>query len=306
MIHGPERAARIAGAEAKVLVVSRSVLTVEIDVKELAVPQRLGNPVREVQARHLLVTDLGVEPNHLRMLELVDEGQRVTDGRQQDVAARFIGLGLDGEPHAVSLLDDIRGENVEGFLVAVERGTDVFGSTGLGALAAAPEHNDSCAQLCREVEVVRHFAQRETADVAIVRGERAVTKDRVREQVGGDHRDDQPGTVRPRDASDRWLRACPRLTRRTERHRCRESSHRTRPTPPAWPPQLRDQAALVPRVPKTSTPCHPTVQSPKEKRSALVACSTASSSLARQQPRIVQSCPERSQLAWADPNYTVN
>ena len=125
-VDGPECAARVACAEAQILVVPRAVLAVEVDVEQLAVPQRLSKAVREVQARHLLVTDLRIEPDHLRMLELVDEGERVPDGRQQDVAARLVGLGLDGKTQVVVLLDDIAREDVERFLVAIECGTDIL------------------------------------------------------------------------------------------------------------------------------------------------------------------------------------
>jgi hypothetical protein len=41
------------------------VLAVEVDVEQLAVPQRLGDAVDEVEPGHLLVPDLGVEPDHL-------------------------------------------------------------------------------------------------------------------------------------------------------------------------------------------------------------------------------------------------
>ena len=39
----------------------------------------------------------------------------------------------------------------------------------------------------------QHLAQREAAHAAVVGGEAAVLEDRVAEQVGGDHRDDEAG-----------------------------------------------------------------------------------------------------------------
>ena len=54
-VDGPERAAGVAGAEAEVLVVAGAGLAVEVDVEELAVPQRLGDAVRVVEPGHLLV-----------------------------------------------------------------------------------------------------------------------------------------------------------------------------------------------------------------------------------------------------------
>ena len=43
-VHSPERTAGISGAEAKVLVISRPVLAIQVDMKELAVPERLRQP----------------------------------------------------------------------------------------------------------------------------------------------------------------------------------------------------------------------------------------------------------------------
>jgi hypothetical protein len=74
-----ERAQQVAVAEHEVLVELRAVLAVEVDVEELAVPQRLGDGVHEVEVRHLLVADLGVEPHHLVVLERRDERERVAD-----------------------------------------------------------------------------------------------------------------------------------------------------------------------------------------------------------------------------------
>ena len=97
-------------AEDQVLVELDAALAVEVDVEQLALPQRLGDAGGEVQPGHLLVADLGVHADHVAVLELGDERQRVPDGRQQDVAARLVRLRLDGEADAVALLDDVRGE----------------------------------------------------------------------------------------------------------------------------------------------------------------------------------------------------
>ena len=57
-------------AEDQVLVVLGAVLAVEVDVEQLALPQRLRDAVHEVQPGHLLVADLRVEPDHLVVLEV--------------------------------------------------------------------------------------------------------------------------------------------------------------------------------------------------------------------------------------------
>ena len=129
------------------------------------------------------------------MLEGLDEGQGVADGGQEHVAARLVGLGLQGEADVVALVDGVLAEDVEGFLEAVERRAEVLGAIDLGTLAATPEDVRLGAQLGGQVEVAHDLAQREAADVAVVGGEGAVLEDRVREQVGGQHRRHQAGLV---------------------------------------------------------------------------------------------------------------
>jgi hypothetical protein len=83
--------------------------------------------VRVVQASHLLVADLGVQPDQFRVLQLADERQRVPRGRQQDVAARLVRLRLDGEPDLVTAIKDVLAQHVEGFLAAVQRRAHILG-----------------------------------------------------------------------------------------------------------------------------------------------------------------------------------
>ena len=52
-------------AEHQVLVELGPVLAVQVDVEELALPQRLRDAVHEVEVGHLLVPDLGVHADHL-------------------------------------------------------------------------------------------------------------------------------------------------------------------------------------------------------------------------------------------------
>ncbi len=164
-------------------------------MEQLVVPQRLGDGVDHVEVGHLLVPDLGVEPDHVGVVERVDERQRMADGRQEDVAARLVRLRLEGEADVVAAVEGVAAQRVERLAVAVQRGADVLGHVHLGALAAAPEHVGVGAELGGEVEVAHHLAQREPADLAVVGGERALLEHRVEEQVGGDHRHDQPGLV---------------------------------------------------------------------------------------------------------------
>ena len=165
-------------------------------MEELSVPQRLRQSVREVQARHLLVTDLGVEADHLRVLQLTDEREGMSDGREENVAARLVGLRLECKTNVVALFDHVAGEDVEGLLVPVECRAHILCGAGLSAVAPTPEHHRARAELGGQVEVVRDLADREPAYVAVVRGETAVPEYRMREEVGGHHLDHQSGTLR--------------------------------------------------------------------------------------------------------------
>ena len=160
---------------------------------QLPVPQRLRDAVCVVERGHLLVPDLGVDSDQFRVREIVDEGDRVADRRQQDVTARLVRLRLQREPDFVALLAHIRAEDVHRLLVAVECGADILRTAGLGALTTTPEHVRRRAELSREIDVAEHLRQRVPADLTVVRGQAAVLEDGVGEQVRGHHLDRQPG-----------------------------------------------------------------------------------------------------------------
>ena len=84
----------------------------------------------------------------------------VADRRQQDVAARLVGLRLDGEAQAVPAVLGVLGDQVETLAVAVEGGLDVLGDVVLAALAATPEHERLRAELAGQVDVAQDLAER--------------------------------------------------------------------------------------------------------------------------------------------------
>ena len=98
---------QVAVTEDEVLVVLDAALAVQVDVEELALVERLRDAGGEVESGHLLVTDLGVDAEELGTLERADEGDRVTEGRQQDVAAGLVRLRLDREADVVALVGDV-------------------------------------------------------------------------------------------------------------------------------------------------------------------------------------------------------
>ena len=127
--------------EHEVLVVLRPVLTVEVDVEELAVPEGLGDAVDEVHAGHLLVADLGVQLRPSRDARASEMNARAlpTVG-SKDVAAWLVRLRLDRESDVVTAVDDELREHVEGLSVAVQRRPDILCRVGLRAFAPTPEH----------------------------------------------------------------------------------------------------------------------------------------------------------------------
>ena len=108
------------------------------------------------------------------MLELVDEREHVAHRRQQDVAARLVGLGLEREAQRVALLAHVLAREVDRFGVAVERGADVLRRVDLAPLAPAPHHEHLGAELHAEVDRVERLGQREATHLHVVGGERAV------------------------------------------------------------------------------------------------------------------------------------
>jgi hypothetical protein len=141
------------------------------------------------------MTDLGVEPDDVAVVELGDQGQGVADGGQEDIAAGFVGLGLQTDPQIVPLVLDVLGDGVQALLITVEDGIQVLGGIILGPLASAPHDESGGAQLGGQIDIAQDLAQPEPADGAVVVGQPPVLENRVGEGVGGDHLDGQTGGV---------------------------------------------------------------------------------------------------------------
>jgi hypothetical protein len=149
--------------------------------------------VVERQPGHRLVRHLGVDAAHVRPRERGDEVQRVADGRQEDVAARLVRLGLDRERHREALRDRVVREHVDRLAVALQCVARVLGRADLGALAAAPEDEHLRVQAPAEVDRPHRLADRRAPHAAVVGGERAVLERRVAEQVRRRHPNAEAG-----------------------------------------------------------------------------------------------------------------
>ena len=183
----------VAMAEDEVLVVLDSLLAIQVDVKELALVERLGDTGSEVEPRHLFMTDLGVHAEQLGALEGLDERDRMPDRGQQDVPPRLIRLRLDRESDVVALVGHVLGEQVDRLAVTLEGTADVFGRVVLRSLPSAPHHEGLSPELDAELELPHRLAHGEAAHTAVIGGESSVLEDGCAEQVGRDHRDDHSG-----------------------------------------------------------------------------------------------------------------
>jgi hypothetical protein len=90
-----------------------------------------------VEAGHLLVPGLGVDPDHVGVLELVMKARACPMEGSRMSPLRLVGLRLDREPHRVAAVDHVVGEGVHRLAVAVERRADVLGEVDLGAFPPA-------------------------------------------------------------------------------------------------------------------------------------------------------------------------
>ncbi len=194
-LHEEERRFRVGRAEPQVLVEAPGDLVVEIDVEQLAHRPRLRHVVREVQAGHVLVRDLGVHPDHLGVLERLDEGQHRADRGQIDVGPRLVRLGLEREPQVVALITHVAAQEVEGVGVPPEGGQRILRRIGLHALSPAPEDVGGGAELHAEIDGAHRLLERERAHTRVVRREGPVAEHRVAEQVRGGHRHDEAGRI---------------------------------------------------------------------------------------------------------------
>ena len=111
-------------------------------MEELVVPEGLCHGLGEGQAAHGLMGELGIEPHHVGVLERTDEGEGVPDGGEENVSARLVRLGLEGDPEVEPAGADVLADEIDSLFVAVERQPDVLGRLHFHALPPSPQHED--------------------------------------------------------------------------------------------------------------------------------------------------------------------
>ena len=164
--------------------------------KSLPCHSAWASPWAKLRPGHLLVADLGVEADQLGVLELLDERQRVADGRQQDVAAGLVGLRLDGEAEVVALLEDVAAQDVEAPRRSGRARPGRPWRRRTPRPRGRPRRRTSARRARRPGRCCRsalRSAKRRTSRSLLVK--RAVAEDRVREEVRGHHRYVEAGRV---------------------------------------------------------------------------------------------------------------
>src|SRR6266516_4824338 len=197
-LHEEESSLGVVAPEPQVLIEASLFLPVQVDVKQFARVQRLRHGMRAVEPGHLLVCHLGVEPDHFGVIERVDERQHVASRGEEDVAARLVGLRLQGESQVVALRADVIAQEVDGIAVPSQRATRVLGGIRLDPLAAAPEDVHGGAELDPQVDGRQGLLQGVRAHPRVVAGERTVSKGGVGEQVRRRHRNPEAGGLERR------------------------------------------------------------------------------------------------------------
>src|SRR5437660_3655215 len=113
-LHQEEHRLDTLAAKTQILVIARSLLIVEVNIEELASFQCLSYTMDKVESRHMFVSNLWIETNHLRMIEGVDKGQHMPNGGKIRIGAWFIGFWLQCKTQLVALLNHIVTQEVDG------------------------------------------------------------------------------------------------------------------------------------------------------------------------------------------------
>ena len=113
---------------------------------------------------------------HENELVILDEVQRMPDGRQEDVAARLVGLGFECEAVSVFLGDVVFAEIVDGFAQALDGIVGAAASIGLDTFTASPQNEYLGTEFCAEIHGAHRFLNGVRANFWVVGGKGPVTK----------------------------------------------------------------------------------------------------------------------------------
>src|SRR5215469_615090 len=142
----------------------------------------LGHTVYEVESCHVLMRDLGINANHLRMFKRWYKTEIVTGCCHVNVSSRLIRLRLEREFITVATLDVVLAEIIHSFAQTLHRFVGAAAGVSLHAFAPTPEDENLCAELSAELHGQHCLLHSVGAYCRIIRSESAVAKNRMEEQ----------------------------------------------------------------------------------------------------------------------------
>src|SRR5262249_1809605 len=109
-----------------------------------------------------------------------------------DVGARLVRLRLEREPIAVALVHRIPTEIIDCIAKPLDCLVGPPASIRLDAFSSAPHHEDLRPELSTDIHRLHSLLKSVSSDARIVRGEGAVAKDRIVEEIDRGHRHPEP------------------------------------------------------------------------------------------------------------------
>src|SRR5712664_2542501 len=139
----------------------------------------------------MLVCNLGIHADELRMIERWYESQIGTRRWQIDVTARFVRFRLQRKLVSILLVDAVLAKVVDGFAQVLQCVIRPATRVRLGAFASTPKHENSRAELRSYIHGANRLLHCILAYLTIVGGESTIAKYRIIEEIDGCHGDYQ-------------------------------------------------------------------------------------------------------------------
>src|ERR1700678_1418086 len=143
--------------------------------------------MHKVESRYLLMRHFWIHTDHLGMIERGNKPKILARGRHINVSPWLIGLGLQGELHAITALDIVFAEIVDGLAQVPDGIIGTAAGVRLNAFTSSPQYKNLCAQLSSQVHCAHGFLQSIGANIGIISGKRSIAKNGMKEKRDGRH-----------------------------------------------------------------------------------------------------------------------
>src|SRR3989442_9732927 len=127
------------------------------------------------------------------MIERRYESQISSCRWKVNVGARLVGFRFERKAIVVTLIDRILAEIIDCVAKSFDRLVWTTAGIGLNAFSSAPHHENLRSQLRADLHRLHSLLKRVGSDARIVRGESAVAKYRIVEEIHRSHRDLEAG-----------------------------------------------------------------------------------------------------------------